>query len=626
MDIILRRLGRARSRLGVPGVLALAWIALVVWEVATSPRCLPANPCRGPLDAVWWLSGLQITAMVSWLLLLVAGPAGLWFNAAVALMVAVPDDHPVLWWLMAASLAATALLGHRPGSARPLLPITRPERLGPHLDADRTAELSSWAADHYRAGLRLRVLALALVALAAGLLAWMLPAIAIQHRFEEGSRVVRVPVVALSDVTPVVDVAGEHIQVSVAGGAAEEYHVGQQVEVRVNDAVPGRAELVAEPNDPSWRVGLAGLALAAATWCWWTLVRPRAHLRAVVEAPAWQFQGQVIDHDEIVLLRDGHQVALLRGSATGSCDGGGDDQVPSWLDTLEDGPDWPEDPAGLTVEQLARWADEVVLFTTTDLDDESDWAPGQAVEVEVLGLPVPGGVVVARVAGGRPFRARVEPPAAPAGPPPPQTRSGARRTAMPRTVASLDQAIDRAAGAAQPDEGMRARLLRQWSPTLRWVLGLGTGLAVPLVSRWLLDEPTMGTGDLVRMALFGLSLITGACTVGAGHVHRHRRGAVRYGLVADQVWQARRVSGIFPGRLGIAVRLRSPQDVIAVDPRDMGVTLAQAPATLSDWFARAEGTGPGTDWRPAPLVLSLVLAVATWFASSPQGPLASLMD
>ena len=606
---------RPRRRIHLPRLAArasaVAWAALFVFEVVTVPPCTVAQPCRAPLGTLaFYATGLQITAVAVPLLLWFAPVGSLWFAAVTAVLLAVPDEYPWLWvglGLVNATMAVVDALGRWRAARDAAEAASR--------DAEAGA-LARWRAD--RAPGRLLAWAPAALAAAAcvGLLVWFALSLPSQRAFEEGATTITTRVVGVDNGTPLVDNFGTTVPVGGDGGVNETYQTGQEVEVLVNRNFPAKVELVAEPNDPTWRLGLAGIAGAAALWWWGAMSRDRrlAH-RAMRRTP-------VVDRVRVLATVDGQRVL----------DG------PWPLATLtplsgEESPPPAPTPAPalatMTREDLGNWGDQEM----DRLLEVAPWAwiPGSSgpEEVEVLGPWLQDSVVVV-AQGERRMLARLRDPwgvrrvlRARSWRPDATDARPAPRRGRPQVTQDDDDPAVRA-----KQWGRWSRLWWRWGPSLRWVAAPLVAAAVAVAGAWMLSDPTQpdppGWGSLAMLLLLAVSFVSSAAGLGAGRIMPHPQGVVRLGGLRDEVWSSTRVSAVVTGRDSLVIRLREPQDAVALSPFAVtGPEGGDAERLVSQWLASAAmaaRTQRESRWRLGPLGPSLIVGVAMFFACQTVWP------
>ncbi|WP_394275914.1 hypothetical protein [Luteococcus sp.] len=459
--------------------------------------------------------------MFSWILFPVAPLPALWFNGVLALLVAVSDAHPGVWVVLGTTLLGLAVWSTAAHMAAGRVEPSPDSETDPNTPVDATTPppaagaLRTRAVDHGRPPLMTfaPLAALALVALglvALGLVASMVPALVTQHQFEDGARVVEAPVVALADFTPVVEVEGQRIQVSVTGGAVGDYPVGQLVPVRVNDSVPGRAELLAEPNDPSWRTGLAGLAAGAALG-WWTRVRPQ-DLRHLAKAPVMRATATATararaDSTRAAAWPGRSTWTLVRPACPGARTGGFLTTMTGTMSAY--GPRTPR----FAPDDLTRWAD--AFFEDEGYEDEGYENRGHPFTVDVLGIPRDAAVVALAVPGHEPVRGEL--------------RAPLRRSAPDHDA--LGMAPRRSDHTGQsPEDREPAPDPNGWRVSLRWPITLATALAVGLVTGWFLDGPDQTWWDWLWALVFIGWTMPAISSLATGAVLQHppRRRPARH--------------------------------------------------------------------------------------------------
>lgn len=599
---------RASRRIYLPRLAArasaVAWVALFVLDVVTVPACTVAQPCRAPLGTLaFYATGLQITAVAVPLLLWFAPVGALWFAAVTALLVAVPDEYPWLWVALGVANAAMAVvdaLGRwRAGRDAAEAATGDPE----------AGVLARWRAD--RAPGRLLAWAPAALAAAAcvGLLVWFALSLAGQRAFEEGATTITTRVVGVDNGTPLVDNFGKVVPVWEDGGVNETYETGQQVEVLVNRDFPTKVELVAEPNDPTWRLGFAGIAAVAALW-WATKGRDRLLAARAARRPPEIRRVRVLAAVDGQRVLDGPWPLATLTPLTGE---ESPQPAPTPLPAL----------ATMTRDDLGRWGDK----ERDRLLEVPPWAwiPGSTgpEEVVVLGPWLQDSVVVV-AQGERRMLARLRDPwsvrrlvRARSWRPDVTDARPAPRRGRPQVTQDDDDPAVRAKQWSRWE-----RLWWRWGPALRWVVAPIAAAILAVVLDFVASDPNSpdpaGWLDFAVGALVTTSFVAQGAGLGAGRIMAHDRGAVRLGALRDEVWSSTRVSAVVTGRESLVIRLRDPQDAVAVDPfAVVGPEGGDAEALVTRWLASgamAARTQEDRRWRLGPLAPSLLLGVAVFFA------------
>lgn len=590
---------------------AVPLLLLVVVETALeSTDCTPASPCRLPLDSTAYhlVPVAESLAVAMVVLALLLPRAAVWGAAAAAALlsgpVAVDSSFPSVWrWALVwfVGVGALDLLARwrqqvesaswqAPVQAYPDVPARRSDRLARDEDT-RLAAL---------------VVAALGVLLAGGLLAWHLQVTAAQQAREQRSSRVDATVTKVSDdgYTVTLDVQGRRAEVEPLAS----YAVGDSVPVLVDPAEPSHVALVAEPDDPSWRSGLAAVVLvvllgvAARLWSRgrrrFALVHhggPAVQLRAGRDAHRLLLTtlDDVRFDRPLALVGDVGPTAVVFAWG-GWADHGddGDDSDDSDHGDLGprhlDGEPEPPDVATLSDSELAAWADEQVE-TDAELDDDEPPPPpvpralDGGAPVTVVGLRRDGDPVVLLLDDAAPLvsssgvkdpwtwgrlRERV-----------PGLRSrerGDQETPSPDERGASTSAERAAAqGAATPPPGARARAA---SAALRLVTPVATpvayavALAVYPVVRWLLDGEA-GWTDLFPVVVGGSTLAEGLVFLAglSGPPLVVRPGALLHrGRWLDELIPVERVQGVTPGRSAVVLRLTDPDDALALPPQAVG--------------------------------------------------------
>ncbi|MGN6303133.1 MAG: hypothetical protein ACTHN8_18795, partial [Angustibacter sp.] len=251
-------------RWGLSLAVAVPLLVLVVVETAldTAP-CTPQEPCRLPLDSFAYhlVPVAELLAMGMVALALLLPRMAVWGAAVSAALlagpVAVDSSFPWLWrWALVWFVALGALdLLARWQQQVESASWQAPRQPYPEVDRPVTDRLPR-DEDTRLAAL---VVAAVAVVVAGGLLAWHLAATATQREREARSTRADATVTKVSPdgYTVTLEVLGRRARVE----PLETYAVGDTVPVLVDPEDPGHVTLVAEPDDPSWRIGVAALLL-----------------------------------------------------------------------------------------------------------------------------------------------------------------------------------------------------------------------------------------------------------------------------------------------------------------------------------------------------------------------------
>lgn len=586
---------------------ALVWVVLITAETVAGPECTAAQPCRAPVDTLaFYLQGFQITALAVPVLLLLAPVGAMWFGAVTAALVATTGAHPGWWFALATLCGAMATLDQwgrrRQGlGSRTLQPDPR------------AVALAQWRHDR-RPGLLISVVPPALaLAGCLGLLAGLASSVDSQRSFEQGSVVSTARIVRVDEGgAPFLEVNGRVSGVSEDGGQVDTYTVGQVVAVRTNSRDPGRVELVAEPNDPTWRLGIAGILAGAAFWWWAIPGRDRRLSARSLVKPGAVVPARVVAVREGLLVVEGPWPwAVLKPL---------EDEVPDAA-AADQGRSVPE----LSPEELSEWGEKKLIrpFVVG-----CAWRPGSEgpEEVDVLGPWLQDSEVVvtkgerrmiARLRDPWTFRNLVDPRRRP-------RLWSARPTGRPPGIARVEPLED--LGIVRPSPWHL--LSWRFGPSLRWVVTPLVGALAGATTAFLIAAfvPSPGLAQLVY-ATFGIVIpLWILAGLGAGRVMPHARGLVLLGGVIDEVWGSGRVSEVIPGRHSLVLRLRDPQDAVPIHRLAVtGTGDGDAERLVNLWLRSATDparVGPGARWRLGPLVPSLLLAVATFLACQVIWPMA----
>ncbi|MGN6612299.1 MAG: hypothetical protein ACTHLJ_11035 [Angustibacter sp.] len=583
---------RRVPRWGLSLAVAVPLLVLVVAEtVLESTECTAQAPCRLPLDTLAYhlVPVAELLAMGMVALALMLPRAAVWGAALVAALlagpVAVDSSFPSVWhW----ALVWFVLLGAADLLARwrqqveaaawqaPTQPY--PDVAGPVTDPLPRDEDTRLAA--------LVVAALAVV-VAGGLLAWHLQATQAQRQREARSTRVDATVVQLSPdgYTVTLDVQGRRVRIEPLGS----YAVGDSVPVLVDPTQPTHVALVAEPDDPSWRIGVAALllvvllGLAARLWS-----RGRRRFELLhrggpgVRLRAGRHGARVLltTLDDpgfarpLALVRDlAPALVLLPLSALSASGADGEDDESDDDDDLDAHGVEPPDVTTLSDEALAAWADGLVA---SDPDDDDVPPPPPVPRVLDGGAPA---TVIGLRRDGDPIVLQLDdapPLVSSSGVVDPWTwgrlRDGALRL-RPR-----DRGQRPAARPADPTAGSPPRP-RTWGRATTTALRLVTPVATPLAyllalavypaARWLFDGDA-GWGALLPIA-FGGSTVAEGLVLLAGLSRPPlgvRAGALLHrGRWMDELIPLERVRGVTAGSSSVVLRLGDPDDALALPPQ-----------------------------------------------------------
>lgn len=577
-----RRVPRVALSLAV----ALPLLALVTGELAldTEP-CTPASPCRLPLDSLAYhlVPLAEILAMGLVALALVLPRAAVWGAVVAAALLAGPaavdSSFPSLWrWALGwfVVLAAADLVA-RWQQLVESASWNAPRLAYPEADPASTDRLPR-DEDTRLAGAS--VAALALVA-AGGLLAWHLSATAALREREARSITAEATVVQA-------DPDGTTITVDVAGRRTtheplESYQVGDRVPVLVDPHDPAHVELVAEPDDPSWRIGVAGLLLVALLGVAGRLWSRGARRAALARRGGPAMRLRVGRRGSHVLLAAPDDHAFRRPLAlVGDLGPSGlllpltagfrmlDEDDEDDVDDLErpEPEAEPPDVTTLSDAELAAWADAQVEL---DDEDDDDVPPPPPVP-----LAVDGGAV-ATVIG---LRQDGDPVVVQLDDEPPLVSIGGVRD--PWTWGWLRDRLLRVRSRERGDRPGRRSSQRSGAPSNPWAVRLAaavTPVAPPLayvlalaaypVAHWVLDGRA-GWIDLVPIVLGGSTAAEGAVFLAA--MARPplgvRDGALLHrGRWMDELIPVERVQAVTAGHASVVLRLSHPDDALALPPQ-----------------------------------------------------------
>ncbi len=598
----------ARWRRRVPHValalaVAIPLAALVAAELTldTAP-CTPTTPCRLPLSSLAYHAApvAELLAMGTVALALLLPRAAVWLAAVAAGVLAGPaaadSSVPGLWrWALAwfVAVGVVDLLGRW---RQVVESHTWEAPTVPYPDAD-PGVTDRLPRDEDTRLLAVLVAGVGLLAFG-GMLAWHLQATASVMEFEAHARRSQATVTKVSDdgLTVTLSVDGRMVDVE----PSDDYSPGESVPVLVDAADPGHVALVAEPEDPSWRIGVAGLllagALAVAGRLW---SRGLRRARLVREGgPAVRLRVGVRQGEILLTTLDDERfdrpLALVGG-----------DLIPSGvllpISTLreragslaEDEDDLalhePREVTTLTDAELAEWADEEVDAFD---DDEDAWSFSAAVPpaieggtpATVVGLRQDGDPVLLLLDDGeslvsssglrdpwgwRRLRDRTLRRGAPDPRPPASPRHGA-----PSRAADVDDAARREADALSWRSGRKHQLAVRASALASPIarpLAYVLAAAIYPAARWLLDGQA-GWGDLARFAFVGVAVVQGLVFLAAMDqpaVTARPDGLLHSGRWTDELIPTRRVVGVTSGRSSVVLKLADPDDALALPPQSV---------------------------------------------------------
>jgi hypothetical protein len=425
------------------------------------------------------------------------------------------------------------------------------------------------------------------------MLGWHLQATAAVRDFEAHAVRSEAPVTAVgADGYPVtVRVDGRAVELD----PLETYSVGDIVPVLVDAADPGHVALVAEPEDPSWRIGVGALALAVllslAGRLWSRGSRrsglarrggPAVRLRVGRQRSRVQFttlDDPDFMHPLCVVREVGPSALLLPLNRVEA-------HPAAYADELDDdsqadfGPAEPSEISTLSDSELVAWADrEVESFGELDEDDvppppDLPLAIDGGAPVTVVGLRrdrdpllllLDDGEALVSLGGSRDpwtWRALMDRAL--------RVRTREREPGAGRI--GRGRSRDRSLPEGRQREVWRNALLAHvlavvspFGPVVAYALGLS---AYP-AARWILDGDA-GWGALFPIVFGGLSLAD-ALVFLAG-INRpalgSRPGALLHrGRWFDELLPVERVQAVTPGRSSVVLRLTDPDDALALPPQ-----------------------------------------------------------
>ena len=627
-------------------LLTLAVAGLVLVEMGAPFSDALETSSRYPLGSLPYLAGgTQLTV--------VALAFTVWFAPVLTLVWMVPaawlapsggSEVPTAWHALSLVCAATLVaLFVRSRRARPAVPRRRPP-VGVDLE-------SSWAIQRARLGW---VAVAGGVALAVGLMvAHQLMMVDVRD-FETRAVPVPAEVVAYDDEYYEVVVRIDGTEFTLA--EPEEWEspaVGDSVPVLVDPEDPENVRLAASPKDPSWLFGLGLLApLVGLRWGLPIILRARRRRDLISVGAGWtrvRLVGtpdggfRVLPTDASLPFLD---VETLEGmvpykDAEDALFGFEDEDEEEEEEEEEDeGASLPEDDA-----ELAEWADDFKRgwdILNEDEEEEpwdfSDLNDEQAQTVQAITGPnltdaepfdmygpwTHGASVALVRETGQVWLGELREP---------RFRTGSRPALLPRGRShpgsgTHDSAQPPAHGKAadKSPDGFREALLRWSAPRqrwLRWVVASGVAalgaVLLPLLVGWMAEDG-WGVFDSVRAVALAVGLLPwpsiAASAVGSATTGRSSRGVMSYGWFVDETVARDRVVSVIPGQVAVAIRLRDPEDAMAVLPEDIVSDLDPegAATRLRSWLAMApDGARSGRRLSPgllATVAMTLVWAVA----------------
>lgn len=604
--------------------LRIAWILLAIVFAGAILDPLSTLDYRRP--ALWSgeyiATGLAFSLFVGAVTVWLVPRATLAAAAAAAVIATVLAPSLSVWWVVA-GLSAAALLGFilvRDSRSRPGGDVVVP--------ATGVPFRHSWAASSMlHRWLGVGGLAAVAVAGTVGLVLHHMEVTGAAD-FEAGASLHTVPVSSIDDeeryqfLTVLVD----GVEFEIESPWYEDVAVGEPVVVLSDGA---RAVLAGAGQDnPSWILGLvAGLPMVAAA-VWGTYVAPGRRRARLVAHGAASVTVRVVCNAEIALAlptdADWPVIELTR------IQGLVDRQVVAAHVDAEDGQDW-DWPSGegdgggdavtmpATPTEVAAWADDV--YTEFQSESAEALTPEEKSVIEAVVGPDTNGaepfilvggwahgstVALAR-ATGQVWLAEVEEP---------QPFKGRRRflrSASPGQPGwELDDGVP-----TTVQENLSMWALRQGRWT-RWAAALAVAGVGAVAVPFMLVEVWGDWFDNIRLILAVCVVATGpfwATSWSWGEFSRFRQGFGWYGLLLDDVVGPGRVEVMTPGRNAVGVRLRSPEDMLSIDPAVVrpGASPEVATAELQSWLDTApRGLTGGR--RPTPALVATMLMVLAWAA------------
>lgn len=606
-----------------------AVFVLVFAEIAALPASDPMTLTRAAIGSVAYLAtGLQVTVMGLALMVWLAPRTALGVLAVVAFVLPLGDTSLGVAWpavgLLAASTLASLVWVARGLDGAPLdRPGVPPE---------------GWSRNVARRGVLVGVSAVAAsFVVLVGALVWHARDAADTRAFE--ARALRVTATAVTAVGDdwVFEIGGR--QVSLPPPAAVQVRPGLRLAVLVDPDDPHRVAFLAEPEDPSWLLGVAGLTptllgvglgalgfrrrqdalVARGGPSRRAMIRPVAKGYALLPVEATAGPTLTVKDLRLAHLPPNHVILPGYGPLRWDED---DEWVEADDDTFarevdeEEEPDTPlpSDPA-----ELASWADQLQDDLSALLSGEEFGESGpillRDVEVTVVGRLVEGDPVALRLDDGRVYLGVLAVPWRTPGPP----RHG--QTALEPASTSDAGALTAPAPESLP---LATRLaladwLRARARALRWV-ALPVAVAMAFVGIWLVEGADWAWWEWwLRFGLVALMLAAAPVYVsswlGDKAVCQDPNGIRVLGVWLDDVIGSAHVVTVASGERSVAVRLKDPDDVLSLDPasfrEDGRPNPDRAAALVQEWVAQAGPTGQSAR-RPTPGLIGVLVVLTIW--------------
>lgn len=604
-----------------------AVFVLVFGEIAALPAADPMTLTRAAIGSLAYLAtGLQVTVMGLAAMVWLAPRTALGVLAVVGLVLPLGETAlgvawPAVGLLAAATLVSLVWVARRPDGA----PLSRPG-----------VPPEGWPLNVARRGVLVGVSAVAasLVVLV-GALVWHARDAADTRDFEA-----RASVVTATAVTPDGDdwvfEIGDR-QVTRPAPAAVEVTPGMRLGVMVDPEDPDRVAFLAEPEDPSWLLGLAGLtptllgmgvgviefrrrqdALAVRGGpSRRAVMRPVAKGYALLPLGATAGPALTVKDLKLAHLPPDHVVLPGYGPLRW-------DEDDAWVEVddaagLEaDEEEEPDTPLPSDHAELASWADQLQddLSVLLSMDEFGESGPIllRDVEVNVVGRFVEGDPVALRLDDGRVYLGVLTVPWRTPGPP--RHGQAARETAPGSDAVALPahapESLPLATRLALTD-WLRAR-----ARPLRWV-AVPVAVAVAFVGIWLVEGADWAWWEWLRVALAAVMLAAAPVYVsswlGDEGVCRDPNGIRVLGVWLDDVIGSAHVVTVTSGRRSVGVRLKDPDGVLSLDPasfrEDGRPNPDRAAALIQEWIAQAGPTGRHAR-RPTPGLIGVLVVLTIW--------------
>ncbi|MDO5737215.1 MAG: hypothetical protein Q4P15_12150 [Propionibacteriaceae bacterium] len=627
-----------RSRLHlfwVQALLSATVLGMIIWEIVRPLDEAAELTGRDPFGSfAYAASGLQITVLALLVTVWIAPRLTLLWMAPVAWLLPLTGvGMPTFWSVLAVvCIVVLAWMLRRSWRAEPHGPRQRFAVEGDFEDsfAFRRARLG-WA-----------IMAGAVV-LTIGLLVAHHVAVAETLDFEERASRELAEVIGYDDdnVEMVVRVGSREITVDEPLWDTRP-EVGELVPVLQDPQDPGRLEFVAEPQDPSWLLGLAFAApLPGLGWGLPIILRSRRRrgLAQVGGASSTVVLTRSLTGDYEILPVDGSspllKVVTMEGVIPvaaflhdGPQSGEADDELTADEDDYDDDTD-DDEPLPEHDWELAAWADgskremdewdsELASHDFSNLDAdarslaEAELGPDIADRelFTMVGSWGHGSTVALVRESGQVWLAELREP---------RFRADDRALFPPKSERRV----------FPPHWGnawfrRRTESLAEWAHPnfqwLRWVVALGSaavGAAWVGGVLWYGLHTVWDGWDWFRLVAVTVGLLVWpailASSLPAPDVGRVRPGVAFFGFFLDDVIAPDRLVTVIAGDEAVALRLRDPEDAIMLHPEQLGdgLNASQAAHELRSWFLAAPTTAR-SGLRPSAGLVGVLAMVGAW--------------